>query len=187
MDYTIKILQILLSWPVIIGLIALYILKVYGKEITTILSQMQIKALRTAGIEVEFIQKAQTQIVTSASERTLAVATPPTPQDKDVLFDAIWKIIFKGQIQILEYLEQHGATKKSNLVETFKNISTFLSLIGKTDFTYDTFIMYLTGQGLILTNINPEDQTNPILDITPLGKEFLSYLRTKYPNQTKPL
>jgi hypothetical protein len=87
---------------------------------------------------------------------------------KKIFFEKTYTIIYKSQIQLLWLLTRlpikWDDIFKNYYPETMRN------------YPYDKYIYFLKNNGLI--ELIPPDAPYPYVSITPLGKEFLEYLKT---------
>lgn len=132
----------------------------------------------------------------SLKQAAATTSTPPTPQNpssnfvqwvnndpdkayqwsidiyNSYLFEQVMNSIYGSQLRLLDYLLIERETNENNFIYFYNQ---YLNLNGNPNISFNIYLNFLYAKGLIQkTAIGP-------VQLTPLGQQFLSYIKTHYP------
>lgn len=203
-------IQAVLSWPVAVMVLVLYFLIKFKKPIKTFLNRVQkgevfgvklelgqmdqqkaVEAVASVVPILDGIQAPSTDksLQDSASDNAKIVidsflANPTQTAEgvvimaKNYMFERVYNSIFGTQIELLEHLAGKG-DKGDSYKNLFSFYQTFTKQLDPTPptITYDAYLDFLKNMILIEKSSQTDGH---IFQITELGVEFLSYLKTQY-------
>ena len=157
-----SLLQLVLAWPVLIGIAILYLVRRFDKEIRYLL--LNLKSVEAAGVKAE-IQKKPTE------EKPKRVDGEPPPDGTKLVKDSeYWEFMYLNDFlvftskQLLRYLYVFKAASSLELATFFNNWNTLIE------------------QRVVITEVLKyysliETDSEERAVITPKGVRFLSYIR----------
>jgi len=189
-DYVLRLLQVLLAWPPVILAIAGVAMWLFRHPFTDLIKR--IVEGEAYGVRVKAQPNLQQQEV-----RAPALVAPQDPTEQWVrehpreaiersqrvynsyLWERALNAIFGTQLNLLEFLETKGAAG-ADFAELVPFHQQHQKLFGNTAYQFADYLNFLKVQDFI---IYEGPQQVPRVRIAPVGINFLSYLRSAYPNE----
>ncbi len=177
---------ILSSWPAVILIIFLLIL--LGHKEAVDLFIRRIKSIGSSGVETFPIEEQRNSEASTESLRTSIAQLQGAllQQGKKTLFERIYSNIFGSQLSLLSLLNATPAGMRIvNATQFYMNAAVQYPTIR--NYPFADYLNYLKNAGLVALPPVEEWQTTGMATITPLGREFLTYIMSEGLPLTKPL
>jgi hypothetical protein len=187
-EFIIELLKAFISWPFVVGVVLIYVFWNYKKPIEDWLryspkrgSLAGVGTFESGPIAQE-VGKPEITPEGRVTKELLGLLDKSKEEAqywyKQWWFERTWVVIFRSQIEILEHLsnQKDKPATLNYLFNFYANAARVSPIL--LNYSYKDYMEFLELSNLVRLEVKGKDLMNPDVVITPLGDEFLIYLKS---------